>query len=277
MDKVKDESSLWRRLTRLLPLMTIIAGFGVLLLTNLGIIDFSTYFEQIVIFMLGLLAVDTIVERMQILDQINLNLNRLVAKSSNPILNWETELENSTPLEVYLQGANELFVSGGHLYFLMSRQRGLLQKWLYKNKNAKLMLILEDPHTALSGQTPIWNSDVDQTRRIYSEDIKNSLKIIWSLSREFPKRVEARLTDQVPSLSVMIIDRAKARVCLNLYLGGTANRPIFELSKAQAPKWFELFEERYRIRLWESARIVKSKADLPLNIGGQVESEHVES
>lgn len=254
MKRYKKSLHNWINLQRAVPLTTAILAFVAIAAARLGFLNLSIP-EQLLLAVLGLLAVDALVERMRILEHIHHSLDIIGRRAEfQPRLMWETDLLQEVPLDKELQGVNELFVSGGSLFGLLSRQRDLIRRWLSQTIDAKLLLILEDPEAARKGKTPVWSSDIDRGRETYAQDIERSLTIIKSLKEEFSEKIEARLTDQVPSLTIMMIDRSKARVFLNLYMGGPEQRPIFELSKTRHPEWFRLFKERYYDQLWKESR-----------------------
>jgi hypothetical protein len=158
-------------------------------------------------------------------------------------------------MNVFLNGVNELFVSGGHLNNLLVSEKYAITSWLTSNANAKLKLILESPKAARSNHTPVGAG----SRKDYINLIHSSLDILAEQMGQFntkdnPPRIEVRLTDEVPSLTVMIADNHKARINLNLYLGRPVDRPVMEISRARHKTWFDLFDERYRKILWAASR-----------------------
>ena len=252
----------WTKFQRIIPLTTAAMAFIAVAAANLGFLVLSVS-EQIILTILGLLAVDALVERMRILDKIRVGLTSLIGDTKHqPILEWETDLLQKNSLTQILNNTTELFVSGGSLISILSGQQESIRQWLSTTTNAKLFLILENPNSARKGRTPVWsslltdqNTKTTEDREIYAQDIEKSLIIITNLKREFNERVEVRLTDQVPSLTIMIIDRRKARVFLNLYRGGPEKRPVFELSLKRHSAWFELFNQRYYDQLWDASAV----------------------
>jgi hypothetical protein len=253
MGKNTTDRQFWLWLQHLVPLAAILTSIAAIIAANISIIRLSI-FEQIALAILGLLAVDALIERKLVLERIKADLSILKdAHMNRPLLTWEDDLVQKSPLESYIKDANELFVSGGHLHNLMERQRYLLENWLKYNKRARILLVLEDPETARKGRTPVLNSDIDKTREDYANKIKTSLGIIAILAQEFPRKVGVKLTKEVPSLTVMIVDQRRARIGVNLYMGGPNKRPMFEVHKDNNPEWFNLFNERYRHKLWDDA------------------------
>jgi hypothetical protein len=244
----------WSKLQRLVPVIMAVTAFVAVAGANLGFLILSIP-EQVILTLLGLLAIDALVERMQILEQIRHGVGILTGGVGlQPSLIWETDILQRSPMHIYLQGARELFVSGGSLTLLLSRERELIQQWLSQRSDARLLLIFEDPETARKGKTPVWSSYIDHSRETYARDIERSLLIVTRLKDEFSHKIEVHLTDQVPSLTVMMIDRDKARIFLNLYMGGPEKRPALDLSKSKHKEWFRLFEHRYRDQLWQESR-----------------------
>lgn len=251
MNSFKTSWTDWIKLQRSIPILTAATAFVTITAANLGLFKMP-FHSQVILTILGLLAIDALVERKRILEQMRHSLDILSGGGElHPSLMWEKDALQRSPLDEYMQGANEVFVSGGSLTDLLSRQREVIQTWLSQTKDARLLLILENPVTARKGKTPVWSSDID--REIYATDIETSLKVITNLKKEFRGRIEVRLTDQVPSLTTLIVDRTKARISLNLYMGGPEERPVFELAKTTHSKWLELFEKRYRNQLWKQS------------------------
>jgi hypothetical protein len=221
--------------------------------TNLNLIP-TDVLPQALLAVLALLAIDALIERMRILEQVRLDLDTLVGGDANPTVEFEREICKRTPLTDYLRGVNSLFVSGGSLIGLVVGRQVALQKWLDQNRRHKLFLLIEDPRTAKTSRTPVYSSLIDKTRQAYASDIERTQLVLQVLMANFPGQIVARLTQEVPSLSVMMADRRKARISLNLYRGATETRPAFELSRSRHPAWFQLFEERYRDTLWQQAK-----------------------
>jgi hypothetical protein len=243
----------WVRPQRLFPLATAGGAFIALLLAGLGMLTLSIP-EGILISLLGLLAIDALGERMGVLEQIQQSLDIMTKVGEpKPYLAWEPDVFREVPLEKYLQGANELFISGGSLIGLFTAQRETLRRWLSQTTDTKLLLILVDPEAVRTGKVSVESLHIDQDKETYARDIDRSLETITNLKRRFPGKIDVRLTDQTPSLTVMMIDRREARVSINLYIAYPDQRPMFELSKTRHPEWFRLFEERYYVRLWDQS------------------------
>jgi uncharacterized membrane protein len=135
----------WVRPERLVPLGTVISAFVAMLLATLGILKMSVP-EGIILSLLGLLAADALVERMGVLERIQNSLESLNLSDENePQLMWELDMLENEKFEKYLQGANELFISGGSLIGFLNDQREVLEKWLSQTPDARLKLILVDP------------------------------------------------------------------------------------------------------------------------------------
>jgi len=250
----------WIKPERLVPLGTVIGAFIALLLAGLGILTISIP-EGIMLSLLGLLAADALVERMGILERIQHRLELIdQSEETEPRLMWEPDILRDEPFEKYLRGANELFVSGGSLIGLFREQREVIERWLSQTPDAKLRLILVDPKLVREGKISVESlyrdkdNGEDEGREIYARETDRALGMIASLQKGFPGKIEVRLTKETPSVTVMMIDRSKARVSVNLYRVYPTQRPAFVLSKAKHPTWFKPFEERYYIELWNKSK-----------------------
>lgn len=245
----------WIKLERLVPLAIIGLAGSAFILERLGIVTLSVP-EGLVLAVLGLLAFDALGERMGILKRIQDSLDLInKAQDPKPWLMLESELLLEMPLEKYLDKANELFISGGSLHGLLAVQPRVIERWLSQTRQAKLLLILVDPDAVRTGKVSVQHLHISQDKDEYARHIDSSLRTIKKLQKSFPGKVEYRLTDQVPSMTVLMINHNKARVSLNLYLTSPDQRPIFELSRSEHPKWFELFQTKYYIELWEKSEL----------------------
>ena len=250
----------WIKPERLVPLATVIGAFIALLLAALGILTVSVP-EGVMLSLLALLAADALVERMGILERIQRSLELMnQSVKSEPHLVWEPDMFRDEPFENYLKGANELFVSGGSLIGLFREQREVIERWLSQTPDAKLRLILVDPKLVREGKLSVESlyRDTDngenEGRELYARETERALGMIASLQKSFPGKIEVRLTKETPSVTVMMVDRSKARVSVNLYRIYPTQRPAFILSKTRHPTWFRPFEERYYIELWSKSK-----------------------
>jgi len=244
----------WIRLERLVPLATIgVAGFA-FILVRLGILTLSIP-EGLIVALLGLLAIDALGERMGILKRIQDSLDLInKAGESEPRLMWESDLLHEMPFEKYIEKAKEVFIAGGSMHGLFTAQPKVIEQWLNQTKRAKLLLILVDPEAVRTGKVPVQNLHISQNPDDYAQHIDSSLRAIKDLQKSFPGQVEYRLTDQIPSVTVLMVNQSEARVSLNLYLTSPDQRPIFEISRSRHPKWFELFQKKYHVELWQEPK-----------------------
>lgn len=92
----------WIRPQRSIPLATAVGAFVALLLAGLGILTVSIP-EGVVLSLLGLLAIDALVERMGILERIQHSLDVVTRiGESRPGLAWESDVFHEVPFENYL-------------------------------------------------------------------------------------------------------------------------------------------------------------------------------
>jgi uncharacterized FlaG/YvyC family protein len=241
----------WSKIQKLVPLIPVVGVIVAILLSITGRLIISIP-EGLILSLLALLSIDALLERMTILERIQKNLDEL--GSSRPQLRWDSDLYEETPFEKYLQGVEELFVSGGSLISLFTVQREVIARWLKQTSDAKLKLILVDPDALRAGKVTVESLHIDQNKETYARDIDKSLIIIKNLQEGFPQKIEFRLTDQIPSLTVMIINKSEAMIALNLYTAYAGQRPAFEVSRIKHPIWFKLFYERYYVNLWEKSK-----------------------
>lgn len=248
----------WLKLERFVPLGTIFGAFIAALLATFGIIQMSIP-EGIILSILGLLAIDTLIERMEILEKIKQTLDSLKNSTDvEPRLTWEHDVFKNEPFEKYLQDAKELFVSGGSLIGFLKDQKEVLEKWLYQTPDARLKIIIVDPKLVREGKISVDSlyRDRDENnsgQENFARETEGALGRIVAFQRRFLGRIEVRLTNETPSVTVMIVDRVKARVSVNLLRGYPTNRPSFAISKDKFPDWFKIFDERYYTELWSTS------------------------
>jgi hypothetical protein len=252
----------WMKLERLIPLGTVLGGFIAILLATLGVIQMSIP-EGIILSLVGLLAADALIERMDVLEKIKQELDLLNNPHNlEPRLTWEHDVFKNEPFEKYLQGAKELFISGGSLIGFIRDQKEILEKWLYQTPDAKLKLIMVDPKLVRAGRISVDSLYRDRDannsgQENFARETESALERIAAIQKKFYGKVEVRLTTETPSVTVMIVDRVKARVSVNLLRGYPTNRPAFAISKDKYPDWFGIFDERYYTELWSNSKEYK--------------------
>lgn len=254
---LKDFWRDWIISGRIVPLTTVVAAVIVGLLGLLGLIQMSS-FEAITLTLLGLLAFDALVERLGILEKIRSSLEA-ISKSgvSRPYLVWERDLLEKEPFERFLLGANELFISGGSLAGLFRYQSEIISQWLDRAPKARIRLVVLDPSIVRADKVSVASlyrdSELDKESKgqeAYAREIDYTIGKVRLLHKKYASRVEIHVTDKTPSVTVMIVDCARARISVNLNSIYSPQRPVFEVSRTMHPDWFKEFEERYYNELW---------------------------
>jgi hypothetical protein len=252
----------WFRLNRLIPLATIIAVFVAILLSVFQVVQFS-FFENLVLTLLGLIAVDAFVERMEILERILKDVEPVA--NVGPELLPEQILLTEKPFKKFINGAEEIFIFGGSLAGLFSKEYKCIDEWLASKSNTMMKIILVDPELVLDGKITVQSLfryldwDEKTARDYYAHETLKSLKVIQSLQKTYPDRIRLRLTKETPSVTILMADKRKARVSINLYQNDPTERPIFEVDRDDHYSWYLTFEKLYYHEIWENSRTLDVK------------------
>ena len=256
----------WLRFDKVVSLTTIIAAGIAILLSVFGITEL-TLFEELTLGILGLIAIDALVERVNILERI-LEAVR-VEERHGPELQTEHKLLGEHPFDSFIHGAGEVFICGGSMAGLIKNEFHTLETWLgalkdvngqsARENGANLKLLLVDPELVRKGRITVqslfryFGMNEAHARREYAKDVEKTLRAVSELQTAFPGRVEVRLTKETPSITMLMVDRHKARVSINLYQNDLKNRPIFEIRKDDHHDWFDMFDTLYCCRVWDTA------------------------
>lgn len=265
--------SKWLRLDRILPLATIIGVFIAILLSIFQVVEL-TLFENMVLGLLGLIGFDSFIERMGILEKILKALER--KEKVGPELLLEEELLSKQPFDEFIRGANEVFIFGGSLAGLIKHEFNTIETWLGtvkesnnnhngEGKDANLKLLLVDPQLVRKGRITVqslfryFGMDDAHARKEYAKDVEKTIRAIGELQKSFPAKIEVRLTKETPSVTLVLVDKRKARVSVNLYQNDLKKRPIFEIRKDEHYGWYDTFENLYYRHVWDCAQRIEGQ------------------
>ena len=244
------------RIEYVVPSLVIIVAF----LGIMGLLPLS--FQQLVITLLGFLAIDTLVERTAFFRQLRDEVGKLrVRKGLRSRLDPSFQDFNS-----YCTGAQDIFLCGLSLGFVTVQQSFLFEERLKNGCNFKLLIV--DPDLAPEAFKLIADHDErgddPDFAQFLRDEIRSSVKILSGL-RKLPKRtghLEVRATKGLPVFTITMVnpqqDSGKIRIELRPYKRNRGVRPYIELMKQDSDDrmWYDFFFTNYYMKLWQDSRVI---------------------
>lgn len=233
----------WLKPSRLLPIITIGGAALAILLSSLGLFE-TTITENIVIALLALLAIDALVERIGVLERLELAIG---------VLSGELQLrqrEEIPAVEMQSERASEICMLAVSAISLASRKASFFEQKL--RSGCKMRIILLNPE---SSSLATWNSQNRFTTAI--TDIGSALNTLGELSRNQGKgHCEVRLLNVFAPFSMFATDLANesGNMVVEYYGYKTANseRPHVFLTRKNNPMWFDYYANQFE-KAWEEA------------------------
>lgn len=234
----------WLKVGRLIPLTTVLVALTIGILTLLNLFQ-ATLAEGIIITLLALLATDTLVERIGILEKVESQISALTTPSH---LRDRSQLVRVEDMGL---GATEIIAAGPTLISLLITNNDFFAQRM--SEGCKLRFLLLDVNS-LGAQ--VW----DSAQRIPTtkEDSQSSLKTLDGLLRMkgVKGKCEVRLSTYLLPFSLLAINPTKDSGQMNLEFltpkTSLANRPHLHLTKRDAEKWFNFFINQFEL-LWAEA------------------------
>jgi hypothetical protein len=235
----------WMSTGRLLPLLTILGAGSANVLSLIGIVPLSTP-EEITIALLGLLAVDSLVERSNILERIEKRLNNLSAiQTLQPRANIPKPIENG-------QHATEIIILGVHIMTAFTPYIGFYEERL--RAGCRIRFILIDP-----GSSAIENFNLLKGHSKTRSHIEVTLGLIQELNNKVDPRnkCEVRLASVLMPYSIFAVDINSACgsmiVEYQSYRVSIDDRPHVQLTVRESPYWFDYYRRQLESIWSESA------------------------
>jgi len=238
----------WLKPSRVVPLLTILGAGITNALSLFGLLRLSTS-ESIIIALLGLLAIDALVERKSILEKVESLLNGPSSKQA-----LKTRAEILTPPN-HAQAATEICILGLHGATGITPYVGFYEQKL--REGCKIRIILVDPSSSV---IDLWEQTRgNRTTRAYLQASLEALKLLRNISgRE--KKCEVRLLHIYPPFSMFAIDLYKDTGSIIVeFLGYKASidrRPHIRLTALSDPYWFNFFRQQFE-DYWMDAQVWK--------------------
>lgn len=253
MKKIQDIAKRLFSLRNLVPALVITGA----VIGSLGITPFGLKFndQQVILALLGFLAIDALVERLDILTNIENNVKDIQRSVSSKFKASEFLKKRSDlpRMEQLIESAkDEVWISGVSLGTMVNIH------WVFADKikqGCKIRFLVFDP----DGQAHLqaakyynWKSPDDILRLI-----KHNLSTLARIPTQGQDtRLQIRVIDQVLSSGFFIVDPNKdnARMIVQLYMYHTDSltSPLFELTKKDDPAWFAVFLDQFQT-VWDNA------------------------
>lgn len=235
----------WFRMSRILPMLTIVGSGTAVVLSLIGIISLSMA-ENIIIVLIALISVDSLSERVYYLEKIDEKLEKRITKQL--FLRRDQMLTPS----VQASSATEICLLAVHASTAIKAYDGFYKGRM--KEGCKIRIILLDPNSKAVETCNISSPQYDTKR-----DIEGSLNDLKSLVNyhEGRGRCEVRLLDIHLSYSMFAVDLSKECGSMNVefaaYRKAIDERPHVHLLAAEDPYWFEYYRTQFN-KAWEDAK-----------------------
>lgn len=234
----------WLEPERAVAVVTILIAATVEILAALHVLKFELQ-DHIIILLLGLLAVDSLTERMQVLEKLSRQLEGSPAASP---LRRRAELP---PVREQTEAASEMLILAVSGVALLEGHFQTFRRRLEMGCNVRIVLL--EPNSSFVNT---WNQTVEATHTRH--EIESSLAVLHALkyTPNSKGKLKVRLSQYPPPYSLFAIDphRRNGTMCIDFHTLGIrlTERPLVRLNKKHHEEWFELFESQFE-RAWEKA------------------------
>lgn len=235
----------WLKPSRFLPLLTILGAGTANLLSLLGILKLTVP-ESIIIALLALLSVDSLVERIRILEKIEHRLNTV---SSNQTLRKRIQMPKPNDQAA---NASEICVLGVSANYAIPQFRGF-----YENRiraGCKVRVILLNPE---SNSLETWKL---LSKSSYTKDhIEATLSVLKELMQKakVKGKCEVRLSDVLYPFSIFAVNlRAETGSMIVEYYSydvPSDDRPHIQLTALGDAYWFGYYKQQFE-SAWSDAK-----------------------
>ena len=243
----------WARLELVAPIVTIFGAALALLLQSYGTIQF-TKGEGFIIGLIAILAIDALIERVKVLNEIRNDVNRIAARNDTlqDIFQPRTALK---PLEDRFLTSKSIDIAAPSLLAIVTSHHELLVK--KASEGCKIRLLLQNPNNEVLIKT-----SYILVAALSPDDQKE--EIVKSLNRLTDKNpylqsglIQIRTHDYPFTHSLLITNSEvpSGELRVELYIQGRRpNRtPGFVVHKARDPNLFDEFTREFN-DLWEKAQ-----------------------
>ncbi len=235
------------------PLLIIVAAFLSTFLQS----PFGLQRDQIVLALLGFLAIDSLIERLEILHNIKQNVTRMKDLVEAQLLNGGVlKLRSECPPfeQVIEEAKHEVWISGINLA-ISAAITGVLG--VKAEEGVKIKLLSIDPEGDSCGEIAAYFG-YDEQEMIAR--IRANLHTLYShLVQNFPDTVELRTTIHRLSSGYFAVDpdTGKGQMTVTAYLYQTKDShlsPVLFLTKPTSPYWFDKYSDDFH-SIWNDAKV----------------------
>lgn len=239
----------WLRPSRLVPLLTILGAGTALILNLLNVLQLAIP-EQIIIALLTLLAVDSLTERLAILEKIEMHLKGLPEKQTlkkrNEMSPVYERIKDASSIDILVvSGTSIILPYIGHY------------KERLKN-NCHIRIILLDPDSP-SLQNWGWLIGRENIEKAAIEMVLENLKNLTSLPG-VKGTCKIRFTQVLLPFSLFSVNTNLNSGTMNVeyhaYKVAIDERPHLSLSVNDDPYWFNYYKQQFE-KAWDSSKIWK--------------------
>jgi hypothetical protein len=256
----------WMKLGRIGPLLTILFGGVIVILGVSGTIKTSST-ENIIIALLTLIALDTLSERVGILETIHTKLDKLSQERVGILETIHTKLDklsqerektfllpdSRVAFEELAKDADEICILAVSGIRLITHHENFLREKI--SSGCKVRIILTDPDC----KAMLLQRRIDSPSVNGISYIRAALRhfVVLSSLRADDMKCEVRLLDLVLPFNVVIVDSDKAVrkmwVSFHIYKIDTIRRPVVHLDPNKDTGWFNMYKEQFE-EAWKEAK-----------------------
>jgi len=236
------------RLSHIIGILTISGAGCAIILSLLKIIDL-TRAEEIIITLLGLIAIDALIERLHILEKIESKLDREKYKG---ILRKRVDIITPDKMAKNASSIHALTISAYSI--------GVPYIDFYENKlkeGCDIRFILLDPNSKFLNALNQQNLDYIETKN----HIDSSLRVLKPLSKSknYKGKFEIRLSEVYFPFSMVGVDfgkeTGKMSVEFHCYKVPLDSRPHIFLEKESDTYWFNFYQNQFELAWSNSKRL----------------------
>ncbi len=235
----------WLRLKRLLPLFTLIVGSIAAGFSILGLVDDSNIINSLILTVLVLIAGDTLIERIDILERIEKRLSAL--SHSKPLLSRD-ELP---ALKIEARSAREIVVLAISGLAIAQTFKDFFENRLDQGSQIKVLLV--DPRCS-----SLKEYKKTDTSTNVETNIRAALPMYRDLLNKYPANFAIKYSDVVLPYSLIGIDihrkteNSYMTVEIHGYKVFYSGLPSVFLSPDTDLTWFDIFKEQFNTA-WKDA------------------------
>lgn len=235
----------WLKLSRIIPLTTVLGAGIANVLALIGILQL-TVFENIVIVLLALLSIDSLIERTSILEKIEKRLSYLSVtyslRTRDEMLKISVQAENAS--EICLVAVHGTSAIVPNIHFLEKKIQ----------ENCRIRIVLLEPESIAVN---VWDEiKGDKTTLPYLHSSLEALRRLLQ-NPESRKNCEVRLLNVFLPYSMVAVDLNKDTGAMTVEYGGYRTtidgRPHVFITSASDKYWFDYYKKQFET-VWTNAK-----------------------